>query len=536
MNKSDIIKVFNNFPLFKNSISTIQIEKNDSGKDVLNGSINVSGSTMSFSAGTDLKTGITFINEISIDKIIPQVSSIEFLKDLKLTGVTLKSNLIMGSLKFKGEDTTLMCFSHGKDSKLSKTNLYVGLVHDKLKLSDYLPSAKKTVVDSVALDDVGLLLVLKGSPELKLKAKELPEPMGGIIQKALAEKDRDKELQLTHGLHFFGRLDVNASGKLKSLLKKLGTTEKSLPLRGDFDTALLARLKKGTQKISFKQKKKSGKQKEKEKKRKDLITKKGKKIKIGDFLKKRLVNIRVPIPKVKIPGIPNNLTIHKGEFVIRSFLDEFGKKRFESLFQGGMDFDMKGSSKKLSADVDITFEKVKEDGEFNFKMSAEATTKWSPPHVDWLELDDIRIDGEFGAAKGKGKHFDMTIEAISKVDNKDIELDIDFHIADKKIKDFLIRLDGEIPLKVIPKLKEIPVIKDLTIHDVVVSPSIVKGSLKFKGEDTTLMCFSHGKNSKLSKTNLYVGLVHDKLKLSDYLPSAKKTVVDSVALDDVGLL
>ncbi|MCK5683894.1 RICIN domain-containing protein [bacterium] len=339
--------------------------------------------------------------------------------------------------------------------------------------------------------------------------------MGGIIQKALAEKDRDKELQLTHGLHFFGRLDVNASGKLKSLLKKLGTTETSLPLRGDFDAALLARLKKGT-KVVLKQAKKGGK-----------------------LLRKSLVNIRVPFPKIKIPGIPANLTIHQGKFVIRSYLDTLGKKHFESVFQGGMDLDMKGSSKKLSADVDIEFESVKANGEFDFKMSAEASAKWHPPHVDWLELDDIKIKGEFGGSKSKGKHFDMTIEAISKIDNKELDLDIDFHIANKKIKDFLVRLHGDLELKSMLKHafhKEISAIPTLTIKNIEISPVLIEATFLFKKETTAIAIFDPDPTKPISKDNFCMTILHDKYKLSDYIPSLAHTPADAIEFDKALLM
>jgi hypothetical protein len=192
-----------------------------------------------------------------------------FLRSFKASSKAASANL-----KIKGEEVTLVAF---KRTGIAKVLL--AIVPEDFKLASFVPIPKGTPVDGVSFKNVALVYVPKGAGKKGVAVSGLPSSLTKAFNKLGGRVD------FKDGLNVFGEADFQSAGAVKKLLSTVGHSNVRLPLSGAFSPDIL---------------------------RYDIKT-------ASTKLKEELFNglhLNLPLPKLKIPGLPNTVSVKDAHLAI----------------------------------------------------------------------------------------------------------------------------------------------------------------------------------------------------------------------------
>ncbi|MCP3873626.1 MAG: hypothetical protein GY699_10790, partial [Desulfobacteraceae bacterium] len=174
------------------------------------------------------------------------------------------------------------------------------------------------------------------------------------------------------------------------------------------------------------------------------------------------------VKKAGVTALPSFIELRDNEIAI-SFPKSMGNKKFH--FKGDLDTDALA------------------DGEFKFKSSPKNNIVWNNAFgMNFLDLKGLQLNLDI--QKGKA---DIALKGflggVFHKHGKDLEVDIDLTIEDKKLSDFTIELPKTtLSLHSIPEFKHIPGIVNFSLKNLVISLHALGGTVEFLKEtvDTTI--------------------------------------------------
>ncbi len=265
-----------------------------------------------------------------------------FLKSFKVTASTASA-----TMKIKNEDVTLVAFKRPGVSKV-----LLAIVPKSFKLTSFVPIPSGTPADGVSFSKIALVYVPKGAGKSGVSTSGLPAPLSHSFS-GLGGKTDFKD-----GLNIFGEADFRSAGVVKKLLSTVGHSDMQLPLSGVFSADIL---------------------------RYDIKT-------ASQKLKEEMfngLNLKLPLPKLSIPGMPKMVTITDSHLAIVGS-EVKGKRKIFAGVTGEMNVKLGNSTSKFNFGM-FTGDKV----ELTAQSKGKTTLQWAHK----FELSNLK----FKATRKSGK-------------------------------------------------------------------------------------------------------------------------------------
>ncbi|MBO6522074.1 MAG: RICIN domain-containing protein [Rhodospirillales bacterium] len=197
------------------------------------------------------------------------------LTKVTVTAGTLIADMVFGPKKAPGE---LAAFHVG-----SQTAATMAFTLDKLAFGDLVPGAAGSALDGVEVSGMSLVVVPQGGAGLKPDDAAIPPHISDNLKKVIADAathDPTRANQtLGEGFNLLADLDLKASGGMTDMMKSAGVTQTVIPVVGTISAATFQ----------------------------PNVPK-------ADSLKG--LNLSVPLPDLKVPGLPDTIKITKPVFAI----------------------------------------------------------------------------------------------------------------------------------------------------------------------------------------------------------------------------
>ena len=415
----------------------------------------------------DARAEITFPSQIPKSKkaltdIITAVPGLEkeFLRHFKVSSTAASANT-----KIKGAEVTIVAFKRTGVSKV-----LLAIVPDDFKLASFLPIPKGTPVDGVKFKDMALVIVPKGAAKDGVSTSGLPQ----AVSRALSHLGQKVDFKA--GLNLFGQADFTSSGAIKKVLSAVGHTQFRVPLSGAFSADV------------FKH---------------DLKTASSK-------LKEELLdglNLKVPLPRLRIPGMPNIVSVKNAHLAIVG-REVKGKRKIFAGVTGRLD--VKVGANKHGFNFGIL---AGDPGKkWQAKITAESKDKVRLPFFKPLDLAGMQL-----VAARKGGKWDVVVNAKAKLNNKDVDVAISRDARGGTSAE----IKGKIKLAdLLPGGVSIPGVTDVEFDDLQINRDFAQVTGKIKKLDTVIAIFKRG-----GKT--YIAINNPRpIRISSLISAAKGTPLD----------
>jgi hypothetical protein len=388
------------------------------------------------------------------------------IRDLKKTGTTVSAQI-----KLRGKSATVVAF------KVDGTSL-AAIVPKDFKLTDVVPVPRGTPADGVSFKDIAFIYVPKGKAKPRIAASSFPSDVRKAVQHT------GSHVSLKEGLNLFGQGNFQSAGAIKDVLRTMGHNRVALPLAAAFPADLFKHdLKTASQKIKDR-----------------LLT--------G-------LKLDLPLPKLRIPGMPNIVSVSSARLAIVG-REVKGKPKIFAGVTGGLD--MKIGSRKHRFSFGIL---AGDPGkQWTATITAESKDKATLALAASLTLTDMKF-----TATRKGGKWDAAIDAKSKLKNKEVDVVFSLHanegpsaVITAKTKLIL----ADLSVGNIPGLSEV----ELDTIDILPGRMWLQG--KLKGVNTF---FEVQKAYKVG--GHFVAAYLDKMPLTDLIPGAGSTPLKDVGFSEV---
>ncbi len=354
-----------------------------------------------------------------------------FLKSFKTSGSSASAKM-----KIKGEDVTLFAFKRPGVPKV-----LLAIVPEDFKLSTFVPIPPNTPVDGVKFTNVALVYVPKGAGRAGVSISGLP----AALTKSFAGIGTKTDFK--DGLNVFGSADFQSVRAVKKLMSSLGLRQFRAPLSGSFSSDILRYdLKSASQK-----------------------------------LKEQLFNnlhLTLPLPKFKIPGMPNTVSIKSAHLVIVG-KEVKGKRKIFAGVAGEMDVKLGNKSSTFDFGV-LTGDKL--------KLTGTSKDTVSLPLFKTAELTKMN----FTAIRNNGK-WAPGIAARSKFNGKDYYTSV--VVPNSGLPE--LTYSANLPLSDIAGVKIMPGLDDIKSNWIVLRKDSIRVDLNIKGIRTDMNLWKPQGSSKM---------------------------------------
>ena len=302
-----------------------------------------------------------------------------------------------------------------------------------------------------------------------------------------------KDLTVKPGLNMFGHLDIDPSGEMGKLLRKVGVKEIRLPLGGGFSPKAFS---------------------------KNLS---------GAAIKNALLDaldLDIKIPKLQVPEVDKFLTFNNGRLKIKGKTPA-GKRGIDVAISGDADVHVKGD--RVAFFVDVEYDKAGGASELSFKGHTDK--KWTHPlGIDFLDLDSLSLSIDKKKQASGGSSFDIKMAAKTDIGSHS-RLDVTVDVDEKNghVTDAFFELDGPLKLSEIPGIKDIPSASHFEIDTIKASEHGVEAKTDFGGKkDLDVYLFTG------SGWNLIVR--QDNFTMTEFVPPLKNTPLKHVVLSEAAIV
>ena len=419
-----------------------------------------------FGAG-DARAEITFPSQIpktsealaAIIKAVPGLDAAG-IKNFKASATSASAEF-----KIKGEAVTVVVF---KRSGIPKVLL--AILPDDFKLGAFLPIPRGTPVDGIKFKDMALVIVPKGAAKNGVSTSGLPQ----AVSRALSHLGQKVDFKA--GLNLFGQADFTSSSAIKKVLSAVGHTNLRLPLGGAFSADVFKHdLKTASRKL-----------------REELLA--------G-------LHFNLPLPRLRIPGMPNIVSVNDAHLVIVG-REVKGKGKVFAGVTGEVDVKVNGTKKAFSFGI-LAGDPGKQ---WKATITGESKDKITLPFFKSLALTDMRW-----VAARKGGKWDVVVNAKAKLNNKEVDVAISRDARGGTSAE----IKGKIKLAdLLPSGVSIPGVTDVEFDDLQINKDFVQVTGKIKKLDTVIAVFKRG-----GKT--YIAINNPRpIKISTLISAAKGTALD----------
>lgn len=426
---------------------------------------------------------------------VPGLDQVALTK-VTVTAGTLIADMTFGPKKAAGE---LAAFHVG-----SQTSATMAFTLDKLAFGDLVPGAAGSALDGVEIAGMSLVIVPTGGGGLKPDDAAIPAHISDNLKKVIADAashDAARANQtLAEGFNLLADLDLKASGGMTDMMKAAGVTETVIPVVGTISADTF----------------------------KPNVPK-------ADSLKG--LNLNVPLPDLKVPGLPDSIKITKPVFAISETAPEALTASAQSAATGqsqgpfvtiGLDLQMQagkgthdfaallmtGKNAQGKRVIDLVGSAKDPKGLFEFKG---------------LEVSSLDLASVYDAG-----NWDFALKGAAALNTAQLTFDTDIKKVDGKIV-YEAVLDGgqngisakDVAGTDLPGFDSVALTK-VTVTGANLVADMLFGPKKTPGE---LAAFHVG-----SQTGATLAFTLDKLAFGDLVPGSVGSALDGVEVDGMSLI
>ena len=377
------------------------------------------------------------------------LAGISGLDKLELGPVTVHETWAETTTHLRGEAISLVAF---RPSGVSKS--YVAVVPADFKLTSFMPIPAGTPIDGVSFRDVVFVVVPTGAGKKGVSTSSLPGP----VKKALAHLGNAVDFKA--GIGIFGEANFQSAGAIRTLLRAVGHNNLSLPLSGALPTGLFGVDVKKTTRL------------------------------IKDTILKHL-NLQMPLPGLKIPGMPGMMSVSGARLAIASEKDR-GSYKVISGVTGTLDVNFAGKNH----DFGFNILAIRGGHADQLQLQASTKDKISLNLIRRLDLTQVNL-----SATRRGGKWAASFTATTKFNNKSATVTL---TQTGKGEDIAV-VDTSLTLAdILPGGARLPGLTDVKFTRVALFPDYfeVRGSVK--GMDTVVVVFKHA-GKRYIATNVVKG-------------------------------
>jgi len=511
------------------------------------------------------KKPLTFVADLSFAKLPPQlnlsvtgnltVADVLGVNVPGIGGLAFKNALfspdhVSGTVAFRGVNTSAVVVRSGKRKPV------LALLHKKFDAGVYLPGIKGSVLDQAEIRDTAMIIVPKGAAQAKTKARDLPGPVEATIKAAIGST---REFELKEGVNIVGAFDVRKSNVLKTLLGFVSIKQTALPFTGSVSTDVLVNpTKPGTAAFtgkapsvktprkprysfpsmsSFKAPNVRGAKKPAFTVPKSAVLSGMAKAILGSL------DIQLPIPTPKIPGIEKILTAKGASLHIRGAENpDTGEVIVATAIDGTLT--LKAPGKTLTSVGSLTL--IKGSGKsIGIGFSSTSTIGWKSAFgIPFLTLNNLGMAGGLVDHGGGNRSFNLGLMSDVTLGAQNVQAVTNLVVENNAIVDISLAIPGEVDIAKLPGIGKIPGINEFAFKDMGIGIGSMYGSMTWKRVGITsqvaLMPVNNGmtlmfrvKDTRLSEIVKQVPAPFGDLKFPATVITFSTVDLDDMALGDL---
>lgn len=392
------------------------------------------------------------------------------LANLPVSDVKKTSKLISGTVTLRGKSLKIFGFR-------STGTVLAAVVPSGFALTDMAPVPNGTPLDGMTFKDMAIVYLPKGHKKLTVYASTFPDS----VKRAIAHSGA--RVTLKEGLNLYGEADFASSGGVKKVLSAVGIHNYTLPL----SATLLPDMFKHDPKTA------SGTLKEQ----------------LLDALR-----LNLTLPKLRIPGIGNTVTVKNAGFTILS--RKAGNKRN---FIAGVNGKLQ--AKVAGKNIDFEFYVLADKAGANSKVTIKGDTK-TPLKLSLLKT--LELTGLSLVAVKDGNKWSTRLDAKSKLGNKPIDVSATMPAKGKPT----VTIKTKLTMADILGNLSLPGIDDAVLYSVQMHPDnwFIHG--KIKNQETYIQV----QKPKSGSGHLVAAYLYD-MSLAGLIPGAEKTPLKDVGFSNM---
>jgi len=410
-----------------------------------------------------------FTAELSLDKLPPALSvdvngdlsvadvvgtEIPGIGELAFRNASFNSDYVSGTVGFRGAETAASVIRSGNKKPV------LVLLNKAFDTGLYLPGLAGSPLDQAALRDVAVIIVPKGSALKAVGAKDLPGPTGEMVAAAIGKRAK---FQLNEGVNLVGAIDVKNSNYIDAVLSAVSIKTRTLPFAGKVSADIL----------------------------KDAKNARRPNKNDGSAAAKKILaslNIQMPIPAPKIPGISSLLDVGKPVFSIRGRENaETGEVSVATAIDGEISLKLPGKTLKTSGGLTLLKGNKNAVG---FDLTSTSKVGWKKAFgIPFLEMNDIGVIASL-KDDGSGKRSSrLALVSETTLGKQKVRTETDLVVVNGAIADISLSMPGKVDVAKLPGLGSIPGINEFAFEDMQLSLDTLGGSVTWKriGVTTTAL-------------------------------------------------
>ena len=365
------------------------------------------------------------------------------LDDVELISIALQRNQWLLHGTFKGQNGYL----YVQPNPNSGGGHYIAAYLYDLNLGDVIPGASSSLLNKVDFSN----LVLFHNPT----GGDIPWPDVHITGDAgpWIEQSNPDGVTIHKGMNVFGFAHVQTGGDLKEILEKVGISEVKFPLTGRIGKDLLH----GNPGSA-----------------------------IEDAILSAL-DIHMPIPTPKVPGLDDVMTLSNGNLHVTGTLPG-GSHGIE--VEVSADTTLSVGSDSHTFTIDVEYEVPQGGGAKQLIIDGHSDGDWNKPFgISWVDLKSLGVNAHETTTDGTSE-WDVTFTAKTDIgSHSNLDVTIDVTKENGQFTGSEISLTGPLDLSEIPGIKDIPEVNDLSITSVSASTHGIDAKTTFHGAPTDFFAF-----------------------------------------------
>ncbi|MGJ3259175.1 MAG: RICIN domain-containing protein [Rhodospirillales bacterium] len=416
------------------------------------------------------------------------------LTKVELTGDHLVADFTFGSKRVPGE---IAAFKVG-----TQTAPTLAFTIDKVAFGDLIPGAVGSAMDGVEVSGMSLVVVPQGGAGLKPDDAAIPAQISANLKKVIADAATHDPARanytLGEGFNLLADLDLKASGGMSDMMKSAGVTETVIPVVGTISAATFQ----------------------------PNVPK-------ADSIKG--LNLSVPLPDLRVPGLPETMKITKPVFAVAETAPEALTAAAEGAAQGqgpfvtiGADLQMQ-AGKGTHAFAALLMTGKNAQGNRVIDLVGSAKDPKGLFEFKGLEVSSLDLASVYDAG-----NWDFKLAGAAQLNAAQLTFDTDIKKVDGKVV-YEAVLDGgqngisakDVAGRDLPGLDQVALTK-VTVTAGTLIADMVFGPKKTPGE---LAAFHVG-----TQTGATLAFTLDKLAFADLVPGSAGSALDGVEVSGMSLV
>ncbi len=419
------------------------------------------------------------------------------LDQVALTKVTVTGDRLVADMTFGAKRTPgqLAAFHVG-----NQANATLAFTLDKLAFADLVPGSAGSALDGVEVDGLSLVVVPQGGDGLRPDDAAIPTHIADNLKKVIADAAQHDSTQanrtLGAGFNILADLDLQASQGMGDLMKSAGVTQTTLPIVGTISAATFQPNAPKAQSLQG-------------------------------------LNLSVALPDLRIPGLPDTLSITKPVFAVTETappaLTEAAGANLEGPFVTiGVDLQMQAGGNTHDFAALIMTSKNAQGGRV-IDLTGSATDPKGLFQFKGLEVSALNMASVYDAGA-----WDFRLDGSASLNGAALTFNTEIKRIDNKVE-YVAVLDGgqsgisakDVAGRDIPGLDQVALTK-VTVTGERLVADMVFGAKKTPGE---LAAFHVG-----NQANATLAFTLDKLAFADLVPGSAGSALDGVEVDGLTLV